>query len=527
MAKVFFTLSIAITFCTCVIAQSTNTNISNGVAFDGEPYIVVNPVNSQNLVAAWMGLKLSNGMFKIAIKTRASFDAGNTWSTTIALPHMGTAYGSADPSLAFDKNGLLYVCYIDYQKSPDSGGIYVARSVDGGLNWDTPSKAFDMYDDGTKKPIDRPWLVVDHSSTSNFGTLYITSKPPQWVAPPNRNYFKASSDSGHTWSAIGNLDGGTHLIGNAIAQPMATPAVTVGGKFCAAYPSYVASQNILPAFYLAQSRDKGQTFSYSTMLTTPPAANDSNYKNGYLLIANPADSNQLIFVSPDAMNGDADIMSLHSSDGGQTWSSRVRVNDDAIANGKGQDMVWADYNEQGKLVVTWRDRRNATSNGFWNAGYDFYYATSTDNGQTFSTNHKLSSQFIAFDSLLTSDGNDFMSCAYQADTLYTVWGDTRSGKLNIYFCKTIVSSNTQVGISLLEGDENTLQVFPNPFQKSFTLRVDERLVGQPVYLTDLNGRILQSKTISSTFIEWQTSGLPAGTYLVRSNGRTLKILKHE
>ena len=162
MAKVFFTLSIAITFCTCVIAQSTNTNISNGVAFDGEPYIVVNPVNSQNLVAAWMGLKLSNGMFKIAIKTRASFDAGNTWSTTIALPHMGTAYGSADPSLAFDKNGLLYVCYIDYQKSPDSGGIYVARSVDGGLNWDTPSKAFDMYDDGTKKPIDRAWLVVDH-----------------------------------------------------------------------------------------------------------------------------------------------------------------------------------------------------------------------------------------------------------------------------------------------------------------------------------------------------------------------------
>jgi hypothetical protein len=246
--KTFLALLLVSLIYTSSFSQTINTNISNGVTFDGEPYLAINPANPKNLVAAWMGLKLSNGSFKIAIKTRASFDGGNTWSSTVALPHMGLQYGSADPSLVFDKNGLLYACYIDYKKSPDSGGIYIARSVDGGLNWDTPSKAYDMYDDGSKKPIDRPWLVIDNSTTANFGTLYITSKPPQWVAPPNRNYFKASSDSGHTWSAIKNIDGGTHLIGNAIAQPMATPAVTTGGKFCAAYPSYVASQIFCPLF---------------------------------------------------------------------------------------------------------------------------------------------------------------------------------------------------------------------------------------------------------------------------------------
>ena len=219
-------------------AQPTNTNISNGLLFDGEPYLAINPTNNQNLVSAWMGMKFTNGLFKIAIKTRASFDGGNTWSTVNTLPHMGTAYGSADPSMAFDANGFLYIAYIDYKQNPDSGGIYVARSADGGLNWDTPSKAFDMYDVANKRPIDRPWLVVDHSATANAGTLYITTKPAPWIAPPNRPYYKVSSDSGHTWTAIANLDGTGFLTGNCIAAPMAAPVTTIDGRFCAIYPSY-------------------------------------------------------------------------------------------------------------------------------------------------------------------------------------------------------------------------------------------------------------------------------------------------
>src|SRR5256885_666274 len=80
-------------------SQPSNTNISNGIAFDGEPFLAINPTNNQNLVAAWMGLKLSSGQFRIAIKTRASFDGGNTWSTANALPHFGTGFGSADVSM--------------------------------------------------------------------------------------------------------------------------------------------------------------------------------------------------------------------------------------------------------------------------------------------------------------------------------------------------------------------------------------------------------------------------------------------
>ncbi|MEI8204199.1 MAG: exo-alpha-sialidase [Bacteroidota bacterium] len=507
------------------IAQPVNTNISNGVIFDGEPYVAVNPTNPQNLVAAWMGIKLISGQFPVSIRTRASFDGGNTWSTAIMMPHFGSGFGSADPSMAFDKNGLLYVCYIDYRQSPDSGGVYVARSHDGGLTWDSPSKAFDAYDVAAKRPIDRPWLVVDNSNTPNFGTLYITTKPAPWIPTPNRNYYKVSLDSGHTWSTISNVDGGTHLVGSAIAAPMATPATTVSGKFCAVYPSYVGSQNVYPAYYLATSADKGQTFSYTTVYSALPGANDTNYKNGYQLITHPTDSNKMVFLSPDALNGDDDIMAYSSTNGGQTWATPVRVNDDTVGNGKGQDMVWGAYNEQGNIIVTWRDRRSASANGFWNAGYDFYYAISTNNGQTFSANQKLSSQFVAFDTLIVQNGNDFMSCVYRADTLYAVWGDTRNSKMNIYFTKVIVSTNTNVSETLLEGEEAQFRVFPNPALKELQVTASEQLIGKDVAVFDVSGKMLYHAKLQDKNIKINIQPFENGIYFLKIGNEVKRFVK--
>ncbi len=513
-------------FALCVAnAQPINTNLSNGLLFDGEPFIALNPTNPQNLVAAWMGLKLSNGQFRVAIKTRASLNGGNTWSPVNTLPHFGAGFGSADESMAFDKNGVLYLAYIDYRQAPDSGGIYVARSLNGGLNWDAPSKAFDVYDVPNKRPIDRPWLVVDQSNTANAGALYLTTKPASWIAPPNRNYFKVSSDGGHTWSPIANVDGGMHLVGNLIAAPMAAPGTTQDGKFCAVYPSYVPNQNPLPAFYLASSKNKGQSFNYSTVLTALPTAQDTNFKNGYRFLANPIDSNQMAFFFPNSMNGDADILALHSNNGGQSWSSPVRVNDDPLANGKAQDMVWAAYNEEGKLAVTWRDRRDANANGFWNASYDFYYATSSDNGQTFSKNHPLSSQWVAFDSLITQNGNDFMSCAYQADTLYTVWGDTRSGRMNIYFAKTLASSNMNVGTILLNGESIGWDMFPNPGHDVLTISVNEQEIGKDLLVLDAQGKLMLQAQIRRSAFQISVADWAPGVYFLKIGTAVRRFIK--
>lgn len=508
------------------LAQTpVNTNISNAEVFDGEPYLVINPNNNQNLVAAWMAEKYANGSFKVAITIRSSFDGGNTWSAAVTIPHQEASYGSADVSMAYSKTGILYLSFIDFNQAANTGGDYITRSYDGGLTWDSATLVINSTEAPGKDPIDRPWLAVDNSNTANAGTLYITSKPAYWIPPPNRNYYKVSTDSGHTWSALANVDGGNYLVGNIIPQPMAAPTTTINGNFCAIYPSYLSSQNPLATYYQATSYNKGQSFNYSTVLSYSPVQPDSNLKSGYRVATNPADSNNLAFFLLDAKAGEADIYSVHSNDGGQTWSSMLRVNDDSPGSGKDHDMVWGAYNARGSLAATWRDRRNAGTTGFWNAGYDFYYALSTDNGATFSANKLLTSQFVTFDSVIADKGNDFMSCVYQDDTLYTVWGDTRSGTLNIFFTKTIASLDTTVGIVQLEGNQPQWGIFPNPAHDVLNIEVAPQMLGEQLSAADVTGKKIYTSIIQSQHLKLSTATWATGTYLIKAGNAIKKVVK--
>ena len=83
--------SLALLFSTLIFCQ--NQNLSNGDVFDGEPYLAIDPNDSQHLVVAWMGWINATNQFQI--KTRTSFDSGETWSTTVTLPHTEIDYTSA------------------------------------------------------------------------------------------------------------------------------------------------------------------------------------------------------------------------------------------------------------------------------------------------------------------------------------------------------------------------------------------------------------------------------------------------
>src|SRR5438270_357773 len=81
-------------------SQPININLSNTFIFAGEPYMAINPLNTQNIVVAWMAADISTG-FKNAIKTKVSFDGGNTWGNQIIHPHISSTWVSADVSMQF------------------------------------------------------------------------------------------------------------------------------------------------------------------------------------------------------------------------------------------------------------------------------------------------------------------------------------------------------------------------------------------------------------------------------------------
>jgi hypothetical protein len=86
----------------------------------------------------------------------------------------------------------------------------------------------------------------------------------------------------------------------------------------------------------------------------------------------------------DRRNGDPDVFLLVSRDGGATWSKPLRVNNDALKNGKEQFFPWLAVDPaDGSLNIAFYDRR-----GLDGANTGLTLARSVDGGRTF-VNHKI------------------------------------------------------------------------------------------------------------------------------------------
>jgi hypothetical protein len=102
MIKLAFFFLTVLSISTCVKAQcEANANLLIVLFFDVEPSIAVNPIDQNNIVAAWMGVT----SLKVTIHKRTSFDGGTTWSAVQTIPHFANSYTSADVSVAFNRKG--------------------------------------------------------------------------------------------------------------------------------------------------------------------------------------------------------------------------------------------------------------------------------------------------------------------------------------------------------------------------------------------------------------------------------------
>jgi hypothetical protein len=503
--------------------SAQNVNISNGNVFDGEPYLAINPANPKQMAVAWMGFVFNNGS-GLTIRVKRSADGGITWSTPINLPHMMSTYKSADPCLAFDNNGILHATYIDYRESPDSGGVYYTRSSNGGASFSTPVKVIDAYADGAKKPIDRPWMAVDASGNN----IAVSSLPPSWVSAPNRPYISISNTGGNTWKPWRYIDTTGFLVGSLIAQPMPFPAIS-GNTLHVVYPSYVISQNILPQFVLASSSSWGNTFSYKSIYAAnTSAAQNDTAKNAYKLYADPSNSSHLaLLLNAGLGSSDLDVYFLETFNGGNTWSTPLKLNDDALNNGKMQDLTWAGFNAQGGFAAVWRDRRNAPGIGYARASeiYGTYRASSSG---SFIPNFKISDTIVAYQNILSQNGNDFLCTQLIQDTLHTVWGTTRDGSLDIWYSRKKAGSST-TNIQLIVSENLSMEVFPNPANEFVQIKTSDKKHIHEVKLIDLKGRQVLSEKCKAPSIQLNISSITPGVYQVIINldgeMRKMKLLK--
>jgi hypothetical protein len=144
------------------------------------------------LYSLWEDNRDPDTLFDIYFSS--SLDGGITWSSAIKINDDTTFTWQIAPSAVLDKQGNLYVVWLDYRDKGAGGdvtpNIYFSRSDDGGISWCPNIRITDaQYGQNLY-----PKLHSEHD-----GSLYIT-----WMNSEDNQqndiYFSYSIDGGQSWS---------------------------------------------------------------------------------------------------------------------------------------------------------------------------------------------------------------------------------------------------------------------------------------------------------------------------------------
>ena len=328
--------------------------------------------------------------------------------------------------------------------------------------------------------------------------------------------FARSTDHGETFDPFVRIsDKAGDAVDSDNTVEGAVPAVGPGGEV---YVAWAGPEGIV----FDRSFDAGATWGTDRIISDMPGGWDIDISGVYranglpITVADisngPARGN--VYVNwVDARNGDHDVFIARSTDRGETWSAPIRVNDDAVANGREQFFTWATVDPvTGELVVVFYDRRDHEGDTT-----SVYLARSVDGGLTFRNERIDSSAFFPTPFVFLGDYN--CVAAYNG-RIRPIWTRLHNTDLSIH--TALVDATLPVDQTPAPSTGLRLDVHPNPVvpggtrvlvslpeASHVTVRVHD-MVGHAV--ATLHDGWCASGTLT---LPLDTSHMPAGTYLVR------------
>lgn len=489
-----------------VFSQYENIRLDKSNTRDPqEVSIAINPTDPENLIAG------SNKRFYYY-----SFDAGKTWTGATQTSRYNMC---GDPCVIFDAEGTAYYGHISEPSTYWPDRIVVHRSTDKGRNW-THEFGIGFV---SGKVQDKEWLVADITNSDYKGNLYVS-----WTQfdkynssnPADKTIirFSRSIDKGETWTTpikISDIEG--NCLDGDDALEGAVPTVGPHGEVYVAWSGY-------EKIYFDKSLDGGITFGKDKVVATQPGGWDYSIPGIYRCngmpitccdISNSPHRGNIYINWSDQRNGtsNTDIFIIKSSDGGETWSNPIRVNDDN--SNRQQFFTWMTVDPMtGYIYIVFYDRRNTSGNAT-----DVFVARSKDGGETFENFKVSESSFNPNDAIFFGD---YTNIAALNGKVYPIWMRLEGSRLSIWMTAIEEqvaihehsSTGTESDISIL----NTYKQSASP-QASIAYRLSHASAVN-VSLFNLNGQHIKSlsndlKSAGTHTITWNVSDIGTGIYFYK------------
>lgn len=486
-----------------LIKLGSSYRIYPGNVHQTEPFIVKDAADPAHLFASANTTQISP--FFISEGVYSSTDRGLSWRGNDTCTGPNITFHGGDPGIAIDDSGKYVLVRIG--RAPVYG-LYSHTSTNRGLTW-TVQKQIADHD------LERATVMSDNNPASPyFGRVYAA-----WVrfAPPFPVYISYTDDGGANWSSP--------LQVNTPPQRCAGPDLAIR-KDGTVYLTWAGVTSTSPfqetQVGFASSSNGGASWSvtesaFAVNGITGILSQKQNIRvNGYPRIGvdnSGGTYNGRIYILTTQKNrtpagSDADLILTRSTDGGASWLGSLRVNNDALNNGKTQYFPAMDIDDNGGVNLLWYDDRETT-----NDSTDVYMGRSVNGGESFSE-VKISEQPFKpepIGSLGQGYQGDNIALISSGSYLVPLWMENSTGKYQIRTVPVQIVSVSADEEAASPAQFTLQQNYPNPFNPETNINFSIVSAGMVKLRIYTLGGELAAEPVSGY--------LSAGEYSVKFNPR--------
>ncbi|MDP1623388.1 MAG: sialidase family protein [Bacteroidales bacterium] len=424
-----------------------------------EVLLVRSPLDQNTMFVACNTLNFIPFFISEGIYTTTN--GGVTWQGNDTCTGDPIAFHGGDPGISIDKNGTFIITRLG--RSPFVG-LYSHYSHDQGQTW-SAQKVISTDD------LERAALTTDaNPATSFFGRTYAA-----WVkfATPFPLMFAYTDNGAQTWTAPKQVNnpparcaGGDLAIGPNGEVYLCWAGVTDVSPFKEVQVGFASSSNGGGTWNVIEN-------AFSVNGITGILSNKNNIRvNGLPSIAvdttkGPRRGWIYIVTTQKAQapaGADPDIILFRSADGGSTWSAGIRVNQDALNNGKDQYFPNIHIDKSGAVDIIFYDNRTTTTDST-----GVFLARSLDGGDSW-TEYEISDHHFRpypIGGLGQGYQGDIIDLTSTDSKIWAVWMDNSSGDYQIWTVPIDFSSIGGVDETGQQPNSSALyQNYPNPFRSA-------------------------------------------------------------